>query len=97
MIVIFLRKVSILLLDKIRQCGIIYTNDLGRIAKLVIGQDININTVQKLRKSTGLSQRKFAEFFDIPVRTLQDWEQGRRNPPEYVLKMMNRIWKEETL
>ena len=38
---------------------------------------------------------QFAKFFDIPVRTLQDWEQERRVPPPYVPGMMLRILKHE--
>ena len=29
---------------------------------------------------SGLSQAKFAELMGVSVRTLQDWEQGRREP-----------------
>lgn len=48
--------------------------------------------VKLLRRSTGLSQSKFAAYFGIPVRTLQDWEQQKRTLPEYVIAMMERIW-----
>lgn len=48
-------------------------------------------TVKELRAKTGLSQSKFAAQFGIPVRTLQDWERGRFNPPPYVVAMMERI------
>lgn len=36
--------------------------------------------VRRLRAKTGLSQSEFAARFAIDVRTLQDWEQGRRRP-----------------
>ena len=52
-------------------------------------------SVKELRKETGMSQSKFAAFFGISVRTLQDWEPGRYNPPEYVVDMMERILKHE--
>lgn len=52
--------------------------------------------MKEFRQFTGLSQSKFAEHFEIPIRTLQDWEQGKRTPPDYILKMMKRIWKAET-
>lgn len=32
------------------------------------------------RHKVGLSQKRFAELMGVSVRTLQDWEQGRRNP-----------------
>ena len=47
--------------------------------------------VRELRLQTGLSQSKFAKMFDIPVSTLKDWEQERRNPPAYVINMMRTI------
>lgn len=52
--------------------------------------------MKEFRLQTGLSQKEFAEYFDIPFRTLQEWEQGRRTPPDYILKMMKRIWRLET-
>ena len=53
--------------------------------------------IKELRKSMGLSQSKFAEKFDIPVRTLQQWEQGRSEPPVYVIKMISYIMLLETM
>ena len=32
------------------------------------------------RQRTGLSQARFAELLGVSVRTLQEWEQGRRRP-----------------
>ena len=44
--------------------------------------------IKELRKKTGLSQSKFSAKFEIPVRTLQQWEQGISAPPEYLIRMM---------
>ncbi|MDT3844561.1 MAG: helix-turn-helix domain-containing protein [Bacillota bacterium] len=44
--------------------------------------------IKELRKKTGLSQSKFSAKFGIPVRTLQQWEQGISSPPEYLIRMM---------
>ena len=44
--------------------------------------------IKELRKQTGLSQSKFSAKFGIPVRTLQQWEQGISAPPEYLVRMM---------
>ena len=44
--------------------------------------------IKQLRKKTGLSQSKFSAKFGIPVRTLQQWEQGISAPPEYLVRMM---------
>lgn len=48
--------------------------------------------IKEFRKSTGLSQSEFAEYYEIPVRTIQEWEQGRRKPPAYIPKLLKRIW-----
>ena len=52
--------------------------------------DLNAR-IHDLRVSQNMSQSQFASYFDIPVSTLQDWEHGRRIPPKYVPKMMQRI------
>ena len=44
--------------------------------------------IKELRKKTGLSQSKFSAKYGIPVRTLQQWEQGISAPPEYLVRMM---------
>jgi len=36
--------------------------------------------VKKLRERLGLTQETFAAAYRIPVGTLRDWEQGRKNP-----------------
>jgi len=36
--------------------------------------------IVEARQRTGLSQSKFADLLGVSVRTLQDWEQGRREP-----------------
>ena len=44
------------------------------------GRVINVPDVAATREKTGLSQARFAELLGVSVRTLQDWEQGRRAP-----------------
>ena len=36
--------------------------------------------IQMIRKGLSLSQAEFAMQFHIPLATLKDWEQGRRQP-----------------
>lgn len=38
-----------------------------------------------------LSQSKFAQYFNIPTRTIQHWEQDISKPPSYIPEMMERI------
>lgn len=44
--------------------------------------------VKSSRLMTGMSQKKFSEYFNIPVRTIEDWEAGRRQPPKYVEELI---------
>ena len=48
-------------------------------------------TILDLRKKTGLSQSQFAKKFHLNINTLQSWEQGIRNCPEWTLWMIQRI------
>jgi putative transcriptional regulator len=44
------------------------------------GRVLTVPPVASIREKTGLSQSRFAELLGVSVRTLQDWEQGRRAP-----------------
>ena len=36
--------------------------------------------VVRARENSGLTQAEFAQLLGVSIRTLQDWEQGRRKP-----------------
>jgi putative transcriptional regulator len=57
------------ILDGIRQ---IKRGERGRVT--------TVPSVATVREGTGLSQSRFAELLGVSVRTLQEWEQGRRAP-----------------
>lgn len=44
--------------------------------------------IRKLRESTGMNRKEFCEIFEIPYRTVTEWERGTRNAPEYVLRLL---------
>ena len=44
--------------------------------------------LRELRSKTGMNRRVFAEYFGIPYRTVQDWELGNREMPEYLLRLI---------
>ena len=53
------------------------------------GDDMDTaKTIKELRESTGMSRKEFSEHTGIPVRTLEDWEAGRRTPPEYIPRLI---------
>jgi|APCry1669188970_1035186.scaffolds.fasta_scaffold70939_1 putative transcriptional regulator len=36
--------------------------------------------IVRAREKSGLSQAEFAQLLGVSIRTIQDWEQGRREP-----------------
>ena len=53
--------------------------------------------IKELRESINLSRKAFSEHIGIPVRTLEDWEAGRRTPPEYLPRLIAYQLKYEEL
>ena len=51
--------------------------------------------IQALRKRTGLSAQKFGDLYGIPLRTVQNWEYGTNECPEYVLRLLERAVMED--
>lgn len=46
-------------------------------------------TLNELIKGSGMNLKEFSEYFNIPYRTVQDWNAGRRTPPEYLLELIS--------
>ena len=36
----------------------------------------------------GMNRTEFSRYMDIPLRTLEEWEAGRRQMPDYVLRLI---------
>lgn len=49
----------------------------GKVGKVNV---VKITVAAQARQRLGLSQSQFAAMLGVSVRTLQDWEQGRREP-----------------
>lgn len=45
-------------------------------------------TFKELRKQTGMTQKAFAEYFGIPLRTIENWESEVNHCPKYLLNLM---------
>jgi putative transcriptional regulator len=52
----------------------------GRKVKRMRVTRMEIPDVKAIRRSLRMSQHRFAEAFRIPLPTIKNWEQGRRNP-----------------
>ena len=46
----------------------------------------------QLRESTGMNRKEFAEYLDIPYRTMQDWERDVRTMPAYVFSLIDELY-----
>ena len=53
--------------------------------------------IKKIREQTGLSRKDFSIHIGIPLRTIEDWEAGRRRPPEYIPRLIEYQLKYEEL
>lgn len=51
--------------------------------------------ISEIRKLTGLSRIAFSKFYNIPLRTVEDWEWEKKEPPVYVKNFLERIVKED--
>ena len=45
-------------------------------------------TILEMRNALGDTQSEFAARYNIPFRTIQNWEAGIRRPPEYVSELL---------
>jgi len=63
-----------------RNIGAEILQGLREIKRGEVGRVINVPDIAGIREKTGLSQARFAQLLGVSVRTLQDWEQGRRAP-----------------
>ena len=63
-----------------RNIGMEILEGLRQLKRGEVGRVVNVLSVTTIRERTGLSQAKFATLLGVSVRTLQEWEQGRRAP-----------------
>jgi putative transcriptional regulator len=66
-----LKKFQEDLLESVRQMR---RGKAARVSK------VRLSAAAEARASVGLSQQEFAVLLGVSARTLQDWEQGRREP-----------------
>ena len=63
-----------------RNVGVEVLEGLRELKRGEIGRVRNLPPIATTRERLGLSQSRFASLLGVSVRTLQDWEQGRRAP-----------------
>lgn len=48
-----------------------------------------------LRAILNLTQKEFSEKYEIPLRTIENWEGKKTNPPKYVFELLKRCVMED--
>jgi putative transcriptional regulator len=56
--------------------------EAARTTKIILPLALEARTKLKM------TQKKFADFIGVSIRTLQDWEQGRRNPNKTAITLL---------
>lgn len=44
--------------------------------------------IKEARKQAGLTQKALSTLYGIPRRTIEDWERGLHEPPDYVANLL---------
>ena len=52
-------------------------------------------TIKEIREYSGMNRAEFSRAYDIPIRTLEDWESERRKCPKYICKLLGRAVTED--
>ena len=67
--------------------GIIYA--MSKYRRFNMSDELFSTKIKELRESTGLNRKEFCEKFEIPYRTMTEWELGHRNAPPYLLRLLS--------
>ena len=51
--------------------------------------EYQVERLRRIREKTGLNRTQFSKKYHIPLRTLEEWESGRRKIAPYVLRMLS--------
>ena len=63
-----------------RDIGAEILEGIRQLKRGEVGRVVTLPSVAEARARVGLSQSEFARLLGVSVRTLQEWEQGRRTP-----------------
>ena len=64
------------------------------VAPFLSDREFTAGRIRMVRRRMSLTQRAFAARFRVPVGTLRDWEQGRREPDAPALALLRIIERE---
>jgi len=52
-------------------------------------------TAKQIREQAGIKRVDFAKYYNIPLRTMENWESGTTEAPAYVLDLLERAVRED--
>ncbi len=78
------------LLESVRQAGAMKRGE-RRASRVFKYSPLDI---KKIREKTGLSQSQFSTLIHVSIKTLQNWEQGRRRPHGPALALLTILKKD---
>lgn len=52
-------------------------------------------TIKEIREKSGIGRAEFSRKYEIPLRTLEDWESGKRKCSPYIEKLLERVVSED--
>ena len=47
-----------------------------------------MTTINEIREYLNITKVEFSKLYHIPIRTVTDWESGKRLPPEYIVDLL---------
>lgn len=53
--------------------------------------------IKELRLMSKMTQKEFANFLNLPLRTVENWETGIRNPKTYIIELIEYKLKNEKI
>ena len=56
-----------------------------------------MNKFKEIRLKLGLTQAQMSQILHIPMKSIQNWEYGRTNPPPYLIPMIEIIFENDLL
>lgn len=53
-------------------------------------------TISEMRERLNVSRAEFSRKYNIPIRTLENWESGKSKCPDYVRQLLERAVLEDS-
>lgn len=58
-------------------------------------KEVTIMNITEMRNYIGVSRAEFSRRYNIPIRTLENWESGKSKCPDYVRQLLERAVLED--